>query len=191
MTTSITESETISETRVALVTGYAVASTRALSSDSRPAGCHRRPLRRQQCQGRCPGRQNHCRRQTRDRSRWRRRGRERHGRRARCGGAGVRGVDVVGNTAGIMTLSTITELNHADLDRMHRTNIRGTFVIAQQAAAHVRTDGAIINSPAAEPSCSTRPTRLMQLRRSETVAYLAGPARWINGQAIFPNGGIA
>jgi 3-oxoacyl-[acyl-carrier protein] reductase len=26
---------------------------------------------------------------------------------------------------------------------------------------------------------------------AETVAHLAGPARWINGQTVFANGGIA
>ncbi|HBL8262762.1 TPA: 3-ketoacyl-ACP reductase, partial [Listeria monocytogenes] len=25
----------------------------------------------------------------------------------------------------------------------------------------------------------------------ETVAFLAGPARWVNGQVIFTNGGLA
>ena len=26
---------------------------------------------------------------------------------------------------------------------------------------------------------------------AETVAFLAGPARWVNGQVLYPNGGIA
>jgi 3-oxoacyl-[acyl-carrier protein] reductase len=26
---------------------------------------------------------------------------------------------------------------------------------------------------------------------AETVAFLAGPARWVNGQVVFANGGIA
>ncbi|MFF9105145.1 SDR family oxidoreductase [Streptomyces rubrogriseus] len=162
------------------------------------------------------------------------------------------GVDVVVNTAGIMILSTITELDLADLDRMHRTNIRGTFVIAQQAAKRVRAGGAIINfstsqtrlqHPTYAPYAASKavvesltlilarelrgkditvnavapgPTAtalfldgkgqttidrlagLAPLERlgtpddiAETVAHLAGPARWINGQTIFPNGGIA
>src|SRR5918995_585673 len=33
----------------------------------------------------------------------------------------------------------------ADLDRMHRVNIRGTFVVNQQAARRVRSGGAIVN----------------------------------------------
>jgi 3-oxoacyl-[acyl-carrier protein] reductase len=44
------------------------------------------------------------------------------------------GIDVVVNTAGIMILAPIAELDLDDLDRMHRTNIRGTVVVAQQAA---------------------------------------------------------
>ncbi|MGE1130706.1 SDR family oxidoreductase [Bacillus wiedmannii] len=55
------------------------------------------------------------------------------------------GIDAVINTAGIMLLSSITDMNLADLDKMYRTNIRGAFVISQQAARRVRKGGAIIN----------------------------------------------
>ncbi|ASZ65559.1 SDR family oxidoreductase [Bacillus cereus group sp. MYBK163-2] len=55
------------------------------------------------------------------------------------------GVDAVINTAGIMILSSIADMNLADLDKMYRTNIRGAFVISQQAARRVRKGGAIIN----------------------------------------------
>jgi 3-oxoacyl-[acyl-carrier protein] reductase len=162
------------------------------------------------------------------------------------------GVDVVVNTAGIMLLSPITELDLADLDRMHRINIRGTFVVSQLAARKLRPGGALINF-------STSVTRLQQpgyaayaaskgaveamtliLARelrgrditvnavapgptgtplflegkpdelvaqiaqaaplgrlgtpadiAETVVFLAGPGRWVNGQVIYVNGGIA
>ncbi|MFZ4841140.1 MULTISPECIES: SDR family oxidoreductase [Mycetocola] len=55
------------------------------------------------------------------------------------------GVDVVVNAAGIMILGPIAEFDLDDLDRMHRTNIRGTFVMDQEAAKRVRNGGAIIN----------------------------------------------
>jgi 3-oxoacyl-[acyl-carrier protein] reductase len=55
------------------------------------------------------------------------------------------GVDVVVHAAGSMLLSPLVELDLADLDRMHRTNIRGTFVVNQQAARRIRDGGAIIN----------------------------------------------
>jgi 3-oxoacyl-[acyl-carrier protein] reductase len=55
------------------------------------------------------------------------------------------GVDVVVNAAGIMRLSTVADLDLAVLDLMHRINIRGTFVVNQQAARRVRAGGAIIN----------------------------------------------
>src|SRR6478672_1214467 len=55
------------------------------------------------------------------------------------------GIDVVINTAGIMLLSPIATMDLADLDRMHRTNIRGTFVVSQQAANRLRPGGALIN----------------------------------------------
>ena len=162
------------------------------------------------------------------------------------------GIDVVVNTAGIMILSPIAALSLDDLDRMHRTNIRGTFVVSQQAARRVRPGGAIVNfstsvtrtqfptygayvaSKAAVESITLilarelrgkdvtvnavapGPTatalfldgkdeatianlsKAVPLERlgqpddiAETVAFLAGPARWVNGQVIFTNGGLA
>ncbi|MFF0886705.1 SDR family oxidoreductase [Streptomyces sp. NPDC003456] len=162
------------------------------------------------------------------------------------------GIDVVVNTAGIMVLAPIAELNLDDLDRMHRTNIRGTFVVAQQAARRVRRGGAIINvstsvtrtqlpaygayvaskaavqsislilarelrgkditvntvapGPVATPlflegkdeatvAAFAQATPLERLGDpgdiAETVAFLAGPARWVNGQTLYTNGGLA
>ena len=162
------------------------------------------------------------------------------------------GIDIVVSTAGIMILAPIATLNLSDLDRMHRTNIRGTFVVAQQAARRVRPGGAIINfstsvtrtqfptygayvaSKAAVESITLTLARELRgkditvnavapgptatalfldgkdettiahlskavpLERlgqpddiAETVAFLAGPARWVNGQVIFTNGGLA
>ncbi|MDO5618812.1 SDR family oxidoreductase [Kocuria sp.] len=162
------------------------------------------------------------------------------------------GLDVVVNTAGIMLLSPIADLNLADLDRMHRINIRGTFVVSQLAATTLRPGGAIINMSttvtrtsfptygayvaskaavegmtlilarelrgnditvnAVAPGPTATPlflkgkdeatienlSKAAPLERlgqpediAETVAFLAGPARWINGQVIFANGGLA
>jgi 3-oxoacyl-[acyl-carrier protein] reductase len=161
------------------------------------------------------------------------------------------GGDVVVNTAGIMLLSPLTELNLDDFDRMHRTNVRGTFVVSQQAARRVRAGGAIINfsssvtkialtaytayaatkgavdamtlilakemrgrdvtvnavapGPTATPLfLDGKPQQAIDNLRNmsplerlgepadiaETVAFLAGPARWINGQIIYANGGV-
>ncbi|MDH6219699.1 SDR family oxidoreductase [Streptomyces pseudovenezuelae] len=162
------------------------------------------------------------------------------------------GLDVVVNTAGIMLLSPIATLDLDDLDRMHRTNIRGTFVVSQQAARRVRGGGAIINFStsvtrlqfpaygayvaskgaveamtlvlaremrgkditvnAVAPGPTATPlflegkdedtianlSKAAPLERlgtpqdiAETVAFLAGPARWVNGQVLYTNGGIA
>ncbi|RKS72744.1 3-oxoacyl-[acyl-carrier protein] reductase [Motilibacter peucedani] len=54
------------------------------------------------------------------------------------------GVDVVVHAAGRMTLSPVAELDLADLDALHRTNVRGTFVVAQQVARRVRAGGALV-----------------------------------------------
>jgi 3-oxoacyl-[acyl-carrier protein] reductase len=161
------------------------------------------------------------------------------------------GVDVVVHTAGIMLLAPLAELDLDDLDRMHRTNIRGTFVVDQQAARRVRSGGAIINfstsvtkialpsytayaaskgavdamtlilarelrgrditvnavapGPTATPlflegkeqSVVDHMASMAPLERlgvpadiAEAVAFLAGPARWVNGQVLYANGGI-
>ncbi|GAB3249571.1 SDR family oxidoreductase [Kineosporia babensis] len=162
------------------------------------------------------------------------------------------GIDVVVNTAGIMVLAPIATLSLDDLDRMHRTNIRGTFVVSQLAAQQLRAGGAIINfsttvtrtqlptygayvaskaavegmtlilarelrgkditvnavapGPTATPlflngkdeSLVATLAKAAPLERlgqpediAETVAFLAGPARWVNGQVLFSNGGLA
>ncbi|WP_433303261.1 SDR family oxidoreductase [Actinoplanes sp. CA-030573] len=54
------------------------------------------------------------------------------------------GVDVVVNSAGVMILSTIAELDLDDLDRMHRVNIRGSFVVAREAARRLRPGGSFV-----------------------------------------------
>lgn len=43
-----------------------------------------------------------------------------------------------------MALSTIADLDLDVLDSLHRTNIRGTFVVAQQAARRLRSGGAFV-----------------------------------------------
>lgn len=161
------------------------------------------------------------------------------------------GVDVVVNAAGVMILGTVAEFDLAALDRMHRTNIRGTFVVNQQAARRVRSGGAIINfsssvkkialptyaayaaskgavdaislilarelhgrditvnavapGPTAtelffdgkDEATIDRLRTINPMERlgtpddvAQVVAFLAGPARWINGQVIYVNGGM-
>jgi 3-oxoacyl-[acyl-carrier protein] reductase len=55
------------------------------------------------------------------------------------------GIDVVVSCAGIMTLGPVADFDLDAFDRMHRTNVRGTFVVDQFAARHVRSGGAIVN----------------------------------------------
>ncbi|MCU1362239.1 MAG: hypothetical protein JWM55_67 [Acidimicrobiaceae bacterium] len=161
------------------------------------------------------------------------------------------GVDVVAHTAGIMSLSTLADLDLDELDRIIRTNVRGTFVVDQQAVRKVRDGGAIINfstsvTQRAVPTYSAysaskgavdvitmilakelsgrditvntvapgptatslflasndqtsverlaHMTALGRLGRPEDIAdvvsFLAGPARWINGQVLYANGGL-
>ncbi|HEY0692361.1 MAG TPA: SDR family oxidoreductase [Kribbella sp.] len=55
------------------------------------------------------------------------------------------GVDVVIHAAGVMLLSPLVDLELAEFDRQVRTNLRGTFVVDQQAARRLRRGGAIVN----------------------------------------------
>ena len=55
------------------------------------------------------------------------------------------GIDVVVNAAGVMRLAPLVEFDLETLDGMLRTNVRGTFVVSQQAARRLRGSGALIN----------------------------------------------
>ncbi|MFD9220651.1 SDR family oxidoreductase [Streptomyces sp. NPDC060064] len=162
------------------------------------------------------------------------------------------GVDVVVHAAGVMTLAPLVDTDLDALDRMHRTNIRGTFVVDQQAARRLRDGGAIINfsssvlalalpgySAYAATKGAVEAMTLILAREmrgrditvnavapgptatalfldgkdeqtiakmagqtplerlgtpqdiAEVVAFLAGPGRWVNGQVVRANGGIA
>jgi 3-oxoacyl-[acyl-carrier protein] reductase len=54
-------------------------------------------------------------------------------------------LDVVVHTAGINRPAALTDLDLADFDAIHRVNVRGTFVVDQQAARRVRDGGSIVN----------------------------------------------
>jgi 3-oxoacyl-[acyl-carrier protein] reductase len=162
------------------------------------------------------------------------------------------GLDVLVHTAGVMRLAPLVELDLDTFDEMHRTNVRGTFVVLQEAARRVRDGGALItfsssvvklalpgyaayaatkgavdamtavlakelrgrdvtvNSVAPGPTATPlflegkpqevvdRMVSMSPLERlgepadiAETVAHLAGPGRWTNGQVLYVNGGVA
>lgn len=161
------------------------------------------------------------------------------------------GVDVVVHAAGIMQLAPLVELDLDDFDQMHRTNVRGTFVVDQLAARRLRDGGAIVNFSssvvkialptytayaatkgaveamtlilakelrgrditvnAVAPGPTATPlflddkddetvgklAAMSPLERlgepgdiAEAISFLAGPARWVNGQVIYLNGGV-
>ncbi|MFC8848812.1 MULTISPECIES: SDR family oxidoreductase [unclassified Micromonospora] len=162
------------------------------------------------------------------------------------------GIDVVVHSAGVASHAPVTELDLAELDRVHRINVRGTFVVDQQAARRIRPGGALVNisstttrlslpgyaayaaSKAAVDAITLILARELRGRdvtvnavapgatatalflagkdeqtiaamaamspmdrlgdpgdTAEVVAFLAGPARWINGQVVYVNGGAA
>jgi 3-oxoacyl-[acyl-carrier protein] reductase len=54
-------------------------------------------------------------------------------------------LDVVVHTAGINRPAAVIDLDLADLDAILRVNVRGAFVVNQQAARRVRGGGSIVN----------------------------------------------
>jgi 3-oxoacyl-[acyl-carrier protein] reductase len=48
------------------------------------------------------------------------------------------------HAAGRMALAPLAQLDLADLDATYRTNVRGSFVVAQQAVRRLRTGGALV-----------------------------------------------
>jgi len=162
-------------------------------------------------------------------------------------------VDVVVHTAGINRPAMLVDLDLADLDEIHRVNVRGTFVVGQQAARRVRDGGSIVNvsstmvrvappalsAYAASKSAVDTLTRILakelrgrditvnavapgptataaflsstpadeqeqlaalpplgRLGRPDDIAgvvsFLVGPTgRWVNGQVVYANGGLA
>lgn len=58
--------------------------------------------------------------------------------------AALGGVDVVVHTAGIMPLAPVTETDVDTFDRIVRANVRGTFLVAREAARRVRPGGSIV-----------------------------------------------
>lgn len=162
-------------------------------------------------------------------------------------------LDVLVHTAGINRPAMLADLDLADLDEIYRVNVRGTFVVGQQAARRIRDGGSIVNVSSsmvrvAPPGLSAYTasksavdvlTRILakelrgrditvnavapgptateafldststeereqlaalpplgRLGRPEDIAgvvsFLVGPAgRWVNGQVICANGGLA
>ena len=163
------------------------------------------------------------------------------------------GLDVVVHTAGINRAAALTDLDLADFDAIHHVNVRGTFVVSQQAARRVRGGGSIVNvssqvvrlappglsaytaskaavdavtrilakelrgrditvnavapgptataaflasTPAQEQEQLAAAPPLGRLGRPEDIAgvvsFLVGPTgRWVNGQVVYANGGLA
>jgi 3-oxoacyl-[acyl-carrier protein] reductase len=54
-------------------------------------------------------------------------------------------LDVVVHTAGINRPATLADLDLAEFDEIHRVNVRGTFVVNQQAVRRIRDGGSIVN----------------------------------------------
>jgi 3-oxoacyl-[acyl-carrier protein] reductase len=162
-------------------------------------------------------------------------------------------LDVVVHTAGVNRPAALTDLDLADFDEIHRVNVRGTFIVDQQAARRVRGGGSIVNvsssmvrvappalsAYAASKSAVDVLTRILakelrgrditvnavapgptataaflsstsaeeqeqlaalpplgRLGRPDDIAgvvsFLVGSAgRWVNGQVVYANGGLA
>ncbi|MEV6587436.1 SDR family oxidoreductase [Streptomyces acidicola] len=75
-------------------------------------------------------------------------------------------LDVVVHTAGINRPAALADLDLADFDAIHRVNVRGTFVVDQQAGRRVREGGSIVNIS----------SHVVRLSPPELSAYTASKA---------------
>lgn len=97
------------------------------------------------------------------------------------------GVDVAVHAAARTSAGTIAELDLADLDELHRTNIRGTFVVAQQAARRLRPGGAIINFSSSEVALGTPGQAAFAASKAAVEAITLILARELRGRKITVN----
>jgi 3-oxoacyl-[acyl-carrier protein] reductase len=97
------------------------------------------------------------------------------------------GVDVVVHTAGGMSLGPIADLDLAELDALHRTNIRGTFVVAQQAARKVRPGGAIITFSTSQVGLATPNYGAYNASKGAVEAVTLVLARELRGRDVTVN----
>ena len=98
------------------------------------------------------------------------------------------GVDVVVHTAGIMLLAPLAELDLDDFDRMHRTNVRGTFVVDQQAARRLRAGGAIDQLlDLRHPRSPSRPTARYAATKGAVEAMTLILAKELRGRDVTVN----
>lgn len=97
------------------------------------------------------------------------------------------GIDVVVNSAGIVIHSSVADLDLTDLDRVHRTNVRGTFVVDQQAARRVRSGGAIINISSTTPRLSMPGYAVYASSKAAVDAITLILAREMQGRDITVN----
>jgi 3-oxoacyl-[acyl-carrier protein] reductase len=75
-------------------------------------------------------------------------------------------LDVVVHTAGINRSAALADLDLADFDAIQRVNVRGTFVVDQQAGRRVRDGGSIVNIS----------SHVVRLSPPELSAYTASKA---------------
>lgn len=97
------------------------------------------------------------------------------------------GIDVVVHAAGQMRLAPLAELDLKDLDSVHRTNIRGTFVVDQQAVRRVRPGGAIINFSSSVWSRGLANYTVYSASKGAVEAMTRGLAEELRGRDVTVN----
>lgn len=97
------------------------------------------------------------------------------------------GVDVVVDAAGVMILATVDEYDLEELDRMHRVNIRGAFVVSQQAARRLRAGGAIIHLSSTVTRLSMPTYAAYTMTKAAVDALVLIHARELRGRNITVN----
>jgi 3-oxoacyl-[acyl-carrier protein] reductase len=97
------------------------------------------------------------------------------------------GIDVVVHFAGVMPMGSLIDLDLAKVDEVLRVNVRGTFVVDQQAARHLRSGGALVNVSSSVTRFATPGYLAYTASRGAVQAMTLARARELRGRDITVN----
>jgi 3-oxoacyl-[acyl-carrier protein] reductase len=97
------------------------------------------------------------------------------------------GVDVVVHAAGVVHRTPLADLDLADLDRVLRTNVRGTFVVDREAVRRLARGGTLINFASSVTRFSTPGNSVYTASKAAVEALTLTLAREVRGRDVTVN----
>ncbi|GII59871.1 3-oxoacyl-ACP reductase [Planotetraspora thailandica] len=97
------------------------------------------------------------------------------------------GVDIVVHAGGVMSNGTVADYDIDQLDQIIRINLRGTFLVDQQAARRLRPGGALINFSSSVTRFSTPGNAAYTMAKGGVEALTLLLARELRGRDVTVN----